>query len=129
MKKYINLLIVLISGIIIAGCATGSSIITGEKRPPVDPSTVKLYLENPARYEVIGIVTASSDSGWTEQQSQNYAVKELKKQAAKLGANGVLITGTGEKSSTVVGGYGTGFFYGIPVTAKTISGKAIYVIK
>ena len=111
----------------LGGCASGSAIVTGTKRPPIDPSLVKLYLQPPPDYEVIGIVNASSDAGWTEQGSQDYAVQELKNQAAKLGANGVLLTTTGEKTSTAVGGYGTGYFYAIPVTAKTVSGQAIYV--
>lgn len=113
--------------LLIAGCATGSSIIVGEVRDAIVPSQVKLYLEIPEAYEVIGIVTASSDAGWTEQDSMDYAVEELKNQAAKLGANGVLIESTGSQNSTVVGGYNTGYIYSIPVTAKSVTGKAIYV--
>ena len=88
---------------------------------------MEVYLEPPADYEVIGIVKASSDAGWTEQGSVNYAIKELKSRAAKLGANGVLLTATGSKTSAVVGGYGTGFLYGIPVDAQTVEGRAIFV--
>ena len=88
---------------------------------------MKLYLEAPKTYEGIGIVNASSDAGWTEQGSVDYAIEELKKQAAKLGANGVLIASTGEQTSTIIGGYGTGYLYAVPVTAKTVSGKAIFV--
>ena len=108
-------------------CASGSSIVTGNKRTPLKPTQVKLYLKLPVKYEIIGIVNASSDAGWTEQGSINYAVKELKNQAAKLGANGILLEATGERTSTIIGGHGTGFLYAIPVTAKTVSGKAIYV--
>ena len=111
----------------LAGCASGSSIVVGETKEAIDPSQVKLYLETPDIYEVIGIVTASSDAGWTEQDSVDYAVEELKNQAANLGANGVLIESTGSQNSTVVGGYGTGYLYTIPVTAKSVTGKAIYV--
>ena len=121
--KYIYLLIVLF----LAGCASGSSIVVGEAREAIASSQVKLYLEIPENYEIIGIVTASSDAGWTEQRSVDYAVEELKNQAAKLGANGVLIESTGEQNSTVVGGYGTGYIYTIPVTSKSVTGKAIYV--
>jgi hypothetical protein len=88
---------------------------------------VSLFLEAPSNYEVIGIVNASSDAGWTEQGSVDYAVEELKNQAAKLGANGVLLESTGEHTSTVIGGYGTGYLYAIPVTAQTVSGRAIFV--
>ena len=111
----------------LVACASGSAIVTGVKRTPLDPSQVKLYAESPAKYEVIGIVNASSDAGWTEQESQDYAVQELKNQAAKLGANGVLLVSTGDKTSTIIGGQGTSFVYAIPVTAKTVSGKAIFV--
>lgn len=120
-------LIICFCALILAGCASGSAIVTGVKRTPIDPDQVKLYLEAPSSYEVIGIVNASSDAGWTEQGDLDYAVEELKNQAARLGANGVLLETTGEKTSTAIGGYGTGFFYAINSTAKTVSGKAIYV--
>ncbi len=120
-------MIIYLCALILTGCASGSAIVTGVKRTPIDPGQVKLYLEAPSSYEVIGIVSASSDAGWTEQGSVDYAVQEIKNQAAKLGANGVLLETTGDRTSTAVGGYGTGYFYAIPVTAKTVSGKAIYV--
>ena len=124
-QKYnISLLILIV--LFITGCASGSAIVTGTKRPPIDPNQVKLYLQPPANYEIIGIVSASSDAGWTEQGSQDYAVQELKNQAAELVANGILLTTTGEKTSTAIGSYGTGYFYTIPITAKTVSGQAIY---
>ncbi len=111
----------------ISACATGSTIVTGNTRAPVAPEQVRIYLEPPAAFEVIGLVNASSDAGWTEQGSLDYAVEELKKQAAKLGANGVLLVSSGEKTSTIVGGQGTGYVYAIPVTAKTVQGRAIFV--
>jgi hypothetical protein len=111
----------------IAACASGSAIVTGNTRAPIPSEQVKLYLEPPADFEVIGLVSASSDSGWTEQGSVDYAIGELKNQAAKLGANGVLLVSSGDKTTTVVGGYGTGILYAIPVTAKTVQGKAIFV--
>ena len=117
--------------LLLMGCATGSgtAIITGTKRAPLDPSEVKLYLEAPAIFEVIGKVDASSDAGWTEQESQDYAIQELKNQAAKLGANGVILETTGNDTYglTMGGGYGSGYVYTVPVTAKTVSGKAIFV--
>ena len=111
----------------LAACASGSAIVTGNTRAAIPSEQVKLYLEPPAEFEVIGLVSASSDSGWTEQGSVDYAVEELKNQAAKLGANGVLLVSSGDKTTTIVGGYGTGLLYAIPVTAKTVQGKAIFV--
>ena len=87
---------------------------------------MKLYLEPPQSYEIIGIVTASSSAGWTEEGSVGYAVEELKNQAAMLGANGVLIESTGEQHSTRIAS-GTGYIYAVPVTAKSVTGKAIYI--
>jgi hypothetical protein len=113
--------------ILLGGCATGSSIVVGEIRPAIEPSQVKIFLEPPEAYETIGIVKASSDAGWTEQDSVNYAVEELKEQAAKLGANGVLIETTGQDSSTIIGGQGTGYLYAIPVIEQSVTGKAIYI--
>lgn len=130
-NKTISILHLLTVTAILVGCATasGSVIVTGVKRDPIDPSLVKLYSEAPSKYEVIGIVSASSDSGWTEQDSVDYAVEELKNQAAKLGANGILLEKIGEQKSTYVGGSTTGFIYAVPVTEKSVSGKAIYVRK
>jgi ABC-type sugar transport system substrate-binding protein len=111
----------------LSACASGSSIVTGATRTPIDPSEVRLYLDAPDRYETIGLVNASSDAGWTEQGSQDYAIEELKKQAAKLGANGVLLMTSGEKTSSFAGASSSGAFYAIPDSEHTVSGKAIYV--
>ena len=123
----IKIILLLVSTQILASCASGSAIVTGTKRDAINPETVKLYLKEPANYEVVAIVKASSDAGWTEQGSQDYAVKELKKQAAKLGANGVLIGATGEKTTTMIGGYSASTMYAIPIDAQIVSGHAIYV--
>jgi len=125
--KFIKIISLYLFVLFLLGCASGSVIVTGKTRAPIDPSQVKLYLKVPTNYETIGIVNASSDAGWTDQGSQDYAVQELKNQAAKLGANGVLLTATGEQTSTAIGGYGTGYLYAFPVTAKTVTGHAIYV--
>jgi hypothetical protein len=69
-----------------------------------------LYSKPPAEYEVIGVVRASSQMGLTEQGSMDYAVEELKKQAAAIGANGLLITAVGGRS-----------------VAPAVVGEAIYV--
>ena len=115
--------------LLLTACATGSSIVTGEKRTPIDFNLVKFYLETPENYEVIGLVKASSDAGWTEQDSVDYAIEELKRQASMLGANGVLLTTTGEKTSTNVTSDGQGNYYFFDTTDQTVSGKAIYLEK
>jgi hypothetical protein len=113
--------------LLLAACATGSAIVTGTTRTPVPREQVRVYLEPPAAFETIGLVTAASDAGLTEQGSLDYAIEELKRQAAKLGANGVLLVSSGDRTSTIVGGQGTRFAYTTTVSAKTVQGRAIYV--
>ena len=90
MKKRVA---VLAAASILAGCATGSAIVTGTQRSPVDLGQVQLYLPPPSNYESIALVTSSNAWGGTEQESTDYAVEELENQAAKVGANGILLTG------------------------------------
>lgn len=125
-------LVIYLSILILAGCASGSAIVTGKTRTPLQPTDVELYIVPPANYEVIGIVKASSDAGWTEQSSVDYAVEELKKQAAKLGANGVLLQSSGQNTRSGIGtvsNYRTGqsSFYTFGVTEQLVQGKAILV--
>jgi Rad3-related DNA helicase len=124
-KIKVGLVVVALS--FLNACASGSAIVTGVKRPALDFSQVRLYLEAPEQYETIGIVKASSDAGITEQASQDYAVEELKKQAAKIGANGVILTTTGERTSSIISTNADGSIYTIPVSAQTVSGKAVFV--
>lgn len=125
MKNFrFSILIVLL--LAIAGCSTGSHIIVGEVKPSLDPKIVKLYLAPPSEYEVIGIVEASSDVEFSTQAAQDRAIEELKKQAAKIGANGVLLQSTGNQTSTS-GYYSAGVYYPIDTETKTATGKAIFV--
>jgi len=100
-----------------------------DSQTSLNPAHVKLYIDPPLEYETIGIVEASSDVEISSQAAQDRAIVELKKQAAKLGANGVLITNTGSKSGDVVGTFYEGFFYGDAGESKTASGRAIFVTK
>jgi len=111
------------------GCSTGSFIVTGNVRPATDPNNVKLYLEAPLEYETIGIVEASSDVELSSQAATDRAIQELKKQAAKIGANGILITNSGSESGDVIGYYSGGVFYGDTSETKTVKGRAIFVIQ
>lgn len=121
------LILLALAVLTLGACASGSALVTGNARAPVAPQQVKIYLEPPAAFEVIGLVNASSDAGWTEQGSLDYAIEELKNQAAKLGANGVLLVSSGDRTTTIVGGQGTDYLYAVPVTAKTLQGRAIFV--
>ena len=87
----------------LAGCASGSALVTGQTRPAIeDFTTVNILTEMPDGAEQIAIVKASSNKGITQQKSLDYAVEELKKQAAKVGANAVVLTDR-ETGTQVVG--------------------------
>lgn len=86
--------------ILCAGCADGTAIATGNRYAPAPATAVRLYSEPPrANYEVVGLVQAESSTGASAQESMDYALDELKKQAASLGANGVLLTGNGVRAT------------------------------
>jgi len=127
--KILNLIISFTLLITLLGCASGSHIITGKVRPAIKKSEVKLYLEPPKKYEIIGIVEASSEVEFSSQAAQDRAIAELKSQAAKIGANGVLISATSNKSGGVTGFYSNGIYYAASSEMKTARGKAIFVIK
>jgi len=98
--------------VLLFGCVSGATVITGTVRTPIEINDVKIYAEPPQKYEVIAIVDAFG-SALTIQQTYKQEIEELKKRAAEVGANGLLITTT------------TG---GLPGAPK-FSGKAIYVPK
>lgn len=98
-------------------------MVTGVQRPATSPESVIIYTEPLVNYEVIGLVSASSDSGWTNQGSLEYAVEEIKKQAARIGANGILLDNITQTTS------GETYYNGVfsASTSQNISGKAIYI--
>lgn len=124
MKNFSVLLMIFVfAASVLSGCASGTHLVTGTQRKALSADDVTIYTEFPEQYEVIGIVTASSDAGWTAQGSLNYAVAELKKQAALIGANGIVIERVEETGS---GGIFIENIYVIE-SAQKVSGKAIYV--
>jgi uncharacterized protein YbjQ (UPF0145 family) len=88
----------------LAGCtnANGSALVIGQTRTAIeDHMTVTILAEMPEGAEEIAVVKASSASGSTQQDSLDYAVDELKRQAAKVGANAVVFIGRDTSSQTV----------------------------
>jgi hypothetical protein len=92
----------------LAGCAGTSQVITGQPRTPVNPAEVELYTSEPPQYEEIAVIEAHSRGSFAvgEQNKLDAVIGRLKKAAAALGANGVLLQSTG--SGGGAGGIGTG---------------------
>ena len=90
----IQTIIAAVSLAALLSCASGSSVITGETRDPISPDEVRIYLEPPERFEVIGLLEVTSNVNFSRQKAQDRAMQRLKEQAAKVGANGVLLHNT-----------------------------------
>jgi uncharacterized protein YbjQ (UPF0145 family) len=139
-KKNRAALVMLVGLLALGGCAS-SHVMLGQARPAITPDQVRLYVRPPAKYQEIAILESSSKNSFaiTQQGKTNKAIERLKEEAAKLGANGVLLQGagdqyggtvnTGSATATTVGTstYATGTGVGIPVMHKAASGVAIYV--
>ena len=79
-------------------CYPVSHIIIGETQSPIDYTNVKVYHDYPDSFQKIAIIEASSDIAFkdlsielTHQQKTNKALNRLKKEAASLGANGIVL--------------------------------------
>ena len=104
MKKYFTLLLILLTLLISFSCVPSSHIIVGDARSPIDLSQVKLYLDYPEQYEKVALIEASNRLSFTflDQSKMDKVVERLKMEAAKLGANGVVIENTDNKTEQKV---------------------------
>lgn len=90
----------------LAACAPSSHIVVGTVRPAISPSEVKIYLQPPPAFEEIAVLNASADSmfGTGGQSTVDKVIQRLKEEAAKLGANGVILEGMSEQQTGSLGG-------------------------
>jgi len=138
MVKCIKYLAMFALPVFLFGCSSGAHVITGQQMPELDVNQVEVFKEAPLfDYEVVGTVRASSDGGFTEDSRQEKATEELKKQAAKIGANGLILdevtqlsfrrlgTGVGVSAGSGGGlGASIGSSFSFPTTEA--KGTAIY---
>ena len=133
--KY-RLLVIATAALAVAGCASTSKVMLGQARPAVDPATVQVYSTPPAGAIEIAQLESSSAVGFGTQGQTDAAVARLKREAAALGANGVVLMGVGAGGSPVGMSVGAGSFgrhsggglsVGIPTQQKKAAGVAIWV--
>jgi hypothetical protein len=129
-----------VSAVILVACAS-SAVVVGKVRPAISPDQVKVYLRPPKKFEEVAALESSSKASWaiTPQGKMDVVIQRLKEEAAKLGANGVLLQGTGNEyggsvstgtgTATVSGNtaYGTGFGTSVGIVHKAGAGIAIFV--
>jgi len=97
--------IVLLLAMILIGCYPVSHIVVGETKSPISPSQVKILAEYPDEYEIIARIDASSEFAFkdpsinlTWQSKMDKIIERLKVEAAQLGANGIIIENTDNKT-------------------------------
>ena len=129
------------AALVLLGCSTSSHVMIGSAHPPISPESVRIYLQPPEKYEQIATLDASSQGSFaiTSQQNMDKAIARLKEEAAKLGANGVLLQGVQDQRSGSIGtgvgssSYGPGSSTGVGVGGsfgiynKAAHGIAIFV--
>ena len=125
----------------VSACAPSSHVLVGTARAPISVADVKIYSHAPPAFEEIAILNASSKSVFHPggQRAIDKVIARLKEQAAKLGANGIILEGF---SDTETGSLGTGVGSdsysrnssvslgvggSVGIFKKTGKGRAIYV--
>lgn len=141
MARNAALLLAALTACAAVACATSSHVLIGTARPPTSPESVRVYYRPPPKYEEIATISASSQGSLalTSQQNMDKAIERMKAEAAKVGANGILLQSVQDTQggSIGVGGgstsYGPGSSVGVgaggsfALTNKVAQGIAIYV--
>ena len=129
-KKFVIMIV-----IFFIGCVPVSHIIVGDKREPINPSNVEIYLDYPEQYEKIALIDAGSNFAFKDpailfdwQSKMDKATERLKIEAAKLGANGIMIINTDNKIYQSTSSDGEGSISSSSHSEKFVKAMAIYVL-
>lgn len=101
------------AAVVLAACVSVNKSILTPGLPPVPFEEVRVYFEGDSipEYSRVAILNASGSSGFTNEAQM---IDKLREEAAKLGANGVILMGlqepgAGEKLvNALVGGFADG---------------------
>jgi uncharacterized protein YbjQ (UPF0145 family) len=85
--KYIILAVLTL----VVGCTSGTHKVTGVNGPAISADQVVVYYSSPAHSKSVGEVSAHSFGGLIFQDAGDDALNEIRRQAGKLGANGVVL--------------------------------------
>lgn len=129
----------------LTGCASSSIHLVGPARPPLSPAEVRIYQTPPRHYQEIALLDATSGGRFFHgsPEGEAEAIGRLRVEAARVGANGVLITSLGDRSQGALGvGVGGGGISAgrrsviagggsvsgaAPIVSNAAAGIAIYV--
>ena len=123
----------------LAGCSTAGSSIplgSGVHFSPTDPAKIEFLIEEPTRSHVkIALVegTAATDDYFTAARTQAAALDAMKKEAARLGAQAIILTAKGSTpygqiiiaNTTGTAQFATTTGVGLGWEKITVSGTAI----
>lgn len=135
------LMLMFLSALTLSACAPTSHVLVGTARPPIPVTDVKVYLQPPPTFEDVAALTASADSafGTGGQASVDKVLGRLKEEAAKLGANGIVLEGISDRQTGSLGGgsgstsysgnsaVGVGVGGSLGIFKKTGHARAIFV--
>lgn len=130
----------LLTTLLVTACAT-SHVMIGKARAPIAVQQVQIYTRPPSHFEEIAQLSTSSQGSFafTAQGKSDAVINRLKAEAAKLGANGVILQGIGDQPSGSVGtgggstsysgggAVGGGIGINLETTRKVGGGMAIFV--
>lgn len=129
MKRIATLLIVSLVAIL-AGCQSHEVVASSGPRKANIVQSVKILQKQPSKYEELGIVQVvmTPELRWDDRGDATKAFEALKAEAAKLGANGILLTAP---SDFVVTAAYKGAYYQVPMrnTPRTALAQAVYVLE
>ena len=110
---------------LLAACTSSSHVLVGTARAPISPDQVKIYYEPPPKYEQIATLDASSGSmSFSDQSKTDEAIAKLKAEAAKVGANGILLQGVEKHQTGSIGvGVGGGSYGGGSASGGSVGGS------
>jgi hypothetical protein len=125
----------------IAACVSSSQLLTGVPRSPIAPTQVRIYTMAPQGFEEIAVLGASRKSVSTAGGERAIAmmIESMRAQAARLGANGLLLedfsnsdavsVGTGVESEiyTHNASISLGVGGSLGVVKKAVKARAIFV--
>jgi len=120
----------LATGCLLYACAPKVLTPSGPPPPP-SPQTVKIYQEQPGKYELLGDISlaVTPEMKWDERGDSTAGFEALKAKAAAMGGNGLLLKSAQGNYDTSVGAGYNGKYYLVPLKRepRTVFGQAIYV--
>jgi hypothetical protein len=88
-----------------AGCAGSSAHLVAPALPPINPAEVRIYHYPPRHYEEIAVLDATSGPRFFHGTAEGEVevLHRLQEEAARVGANGILLTSVGDRPSGAIG--------------------------